>query len=257
MELIDAHTHLTYEPLAADIGQVLSRSRLVGVRRWVTVGTDAEHIRRAVDLAAGHDGLYAAVGIHPHHAAEATDADLALLREYAGRPRVVAVGETGLDFHYNFSKQDRQCEVFRAELAIAAETQLPVIIHSRNAFDETLAILDEFAGRLKRVVFHCYSGTAEQARLVLDRGWFVSFTGIVTFKNADETRRAAAAVPLERMMIETDCPYISPEPVRNIRPCEPALMIHTAQKIADQKGLSLDEFARRVTATTAAFFALT
>lgn len=256
MELIDTHAHLTFPELQDDIEQVLSRSRAAGVRTWITVGTDTAHNRSVVDLADKHDSVYAAVGIHPHHAKDVCDDDLDILRELAQHPKVVAIGETGLDFHYNFSKQERQREIFRAQLELAVQLNLPVVIHSRNAFDDTIAILDEFADRLKRVVFHCYGGTDQHTRAVLDRGWYISFTGIVTFKNAELTHLAARTVPLDRMMIETDCPYISPAPMRNQRPCEPALLVHTAAAIAKLKGIETEQLAREVTATSIDFFDL-
>ncbi len=256
MNWIDTHAHLTYPDYPDPIEAVLDRSRAAGVTRWITVGTDAEHNRKAIDLAARFAGMFAVVGIHPHHASEASAADLALLADQARESKVVAIGETGLDFHYNFSTKDRQVEVFRAELSLAAERGLPVVVHSRDAFAETLTILDEFAARLPRLVFHCHGGPVDQTRAILDRGWLVSFTGIVTFKNGAVARQAAAMTPLDRMMLETDCPFISPDPVRHIRPCEPAMLVHTAQKIAELKALDPAAFADAVNHTSQSFFAL-
>jgi TatD DNase family protein len=169
---------------------------------------------------------------------------------------VVAVGETGLDFHYNFSKQPDQARVFAAHLDIARALNLPVIIHSRNAFDETVAILDQAGAGLKGVVFHCFSGAADQAKQLLDRGYYLSFTGVVTFKNAEATRAAAQVVPLDRLMVETDAPYMSPEPVRKQKPNEPALMVHTARLLADLKGVSLQDLAQATTSNAVQFFGL-
>lgn len=256
MELIDTHCHLTFEPLAADVPGVIERSRAAGVVGWITIGTLLEDSRRAVELAGRYENMYAAVGIHPHDAQSADSRALDELKELARREKVVAVGETGLDFHYNFSKQPDQKRVFEAHLDIARELDLPVVIHSRNAFDETMEILDRCGGRLRGVVFHCFSGSAEQARLVLDKGYFVSFTGVVTFKNAEATREAAKVVPLDRLMIETDCPYMSPEPLRSRKPNEPALMVHTAQLLAQLKGVSLEELAEATTRTAVEFFHL-
>ncbi len=256
MELIDTHCHLTFEPLAADVPGVIERSRAAGVARWITVGTHLDDSRRAIELAGQYDSMYATVGIHPH---DAHSADLHVLEELKGlarREKVVAVGETGLDFHYNFSKQPDQKRVFAAHLEMAGELGLPVVIHSRNAFDETMEILDQSGKGLDGIVFHCFSGSAEQALVVLERGYFVSFTGVVTFKNAEVTRQAAKAVPLDRLMIETDCPYMSPEPVRSRKPNEPALMIHTAEFLAELKGVSLDELAAFTTRTAIEFFHL-
>jgi len=200
--------------------------------------------------------MAAAVGVHPHDAKDVTDEVMAELGLLARNENVVAVGETGLDFHYNFSKQAEQKRVFVAHLELAGELGLPVVVHSRNAFDETLEVLDRHGGGLKGVVFHCFSGTAEQAELLIQRGYHLSFTGVVTFKNAEATRQAAQVVPLDRLMVETDCPYMSPEPVRKQKPNEPALMVHTARCLAAVKGVSLEALCRATTETAKRFFAL-
>lgn len=257
MELIDTHCHLTFEPLAGDVAGVVERSRAAGVGGWITVGTDLEDSRRAVELAGQYGNMYATVGIHPHEARSADAGTLEELKHLARREKVAAIGETGLDFHYNFSKQPDQRRVFAAHLEIAEELGLPVVVHSRNAFDETMEILDRSGRGLKGVVFHCFSGTAEQARLVLDRGYHISFTGVVTFKNAEVARQAALLVPLDRLMIETDCPYMSPEPVRKQKPNEPALMIHTARFLAQLKNVSPADLAEATTRTAIEFFHLT
>jgi TatD DNase family protein len=254
MELIDAHAHLTYEGLIDNIDAVLARSREAGVVGWVTVGTTMAENRKALELAQRFEGMYAAVGFHPHYAKDITPEEISQIKELAKHPKIVAIGETGLDFHYNFSKQPAQKEIFRQELELAAELNLPVIVHSRNAFDETMEILTEFEGKLKRVVFHCFGGNAEQAKYLVERGYYISFTGVITFKTATIAREAVAVVPLDRMMIETDCPYMSPEPMRKQKINEPALMVHTAAKIAEVKSVSLADFAAAVTATTKAFF---
>lgn len=256
MQLIDTHCHLTFEPLVDDVPAVLERSMAAGVTEWITVGTSVEDSGRAVELTGRHDNLYATVGIHPHDAKDATGDALDKLRQLARRPKVVAIGETGLDFHYNFSKQPIQKEVFAAHLEIARELDLPVVVHSRNAFDETIEILDRSGQGLKGVVFHCFGGDMNQTQAVLDRGYFVSFTGVVTFKNAHTARQAAQIVPIERLMLETDCPYMSPVPMRKQKVNEPALMIHTARFLADLKGVELPDFAAQVTSTSKAFFGL-
>ena len=256
MNLIDTHCHLTFEPLSADVPGVIERSRAAGVAGWITVGTHLEDSRRAVELAGHYENMYATVGIHPHDAHSADSRALEELKQAARREKAVAIGETGLDFHYNFSKQPDQRRVFAAHLDIARELGLPVVIHSRSAFEETMEILDRCGGGLAGVVFHCFSGSADQARMVLDRGYFVSFTGVITFKNAETTRDAARIVPLDRLMIETDCPYMSPEPVRSRKPNEPALMIHTARFLAQLKGVSLEDLAAATTRTAVGFFRL-
>jgi TatD DNase family protein len=247
---------LTFEPLAGEVAGVVERSRAAGVTGWITVGTSVEDSRRAIELAGRYKNMHAAVGIHPHEAKEADTGALEELKRLAGSEKVVAIGETGLDFHYNFSKQPDQKRVFIAHLEIARELGLPVVIHSRNAFDETLEILDHSGGGLKGVVFHCFGGSAEQARRLWDRGYYMSFTGVVTFKNAETARAAAKVVPLDRLMVETDCPYMSPEPVRSQKPNEPALMVHTARFLAQLKGVNLEDFARATTQTALAFFRL-
>jgi TatD DNase family protein len=257
MELIDTHCHLTFEQLAGDIDEVLTRSTAVGVNKWITVGTDPQHNRKAVELAGRFENVYAAVGIHPHDAKNVTGETIAELKELTGSEKVVAIGETGLDFHYNFSKQPAQRRAFATQLRIAHELNLPVIVHSREAFDETMDILETFIrfdGQLKGVVFHCFSGTPEQARIVLDHGFHISLTGVVTFKNAESTRRVAKMIPVERLMLETDCPYMSPEPMRKQKINEPALMIHTANFLAELKQMDQAEFADAVTATSRDFF---
>jgi TatD DNase family protein len=256
MELIDTHCHLTFEPLADDVPAVVERSRAAGVAGWITVGTSLEDSRRTIELAGRYEKMYATVGIHPHEAQNVDAGALAELRRLARDEKVVAIGETGLDFHYNLSKQPDQRRAFAAHLEIARDCGLPVVIHSRNAFEETLEILDRDGRGLKGVVFHCFSGTPEQARLILNRSYCVSFTGVVTFKNADVARAAAAAVPLDRLMVETDSPYMSPEPRRKQKPNEPALMIHTARFLADLRGVPLDEFAQATTRTATDFFCL-
>lgn len=257
MELVDTHAHLTYSPLWEDLENVLARSRQAGVTRWITVGTSPEENRRAAACAERTEGLWAAVGYHPHHADEISPEDLQLLRQTAAHPRVAAIGETGLDYHYLHSSADNQRRIFRAQLELAAELNKPVIVHIRQAFPEALAILDAYRSRLSRVVIHCYSGSPLETEEVLRRGYFVSFTGILTFKKADLLRQSARMMPPERVMIETDCPYLSPEPLRHIQPNEPAFLVHTAVKLAELYGMPLEEFARKMTANSIEFFGLT
>jgi len=257
MELIDTHTHLTFQELQRNSEGIIARSKDAGVTGWITVGTDREQIERVLALVPKYDNMYAAVGFHPHHAKDVSGRDLSFLKTAAQTDKVVAIGETGLDFHYTCSEAEEQKELFRAQLQIAAELALPVVVHSRNAFDDTMQILDEYAGTLKGVVIHCFSGSAGQARLAMQKGYYISFAGVVTFKkNVAQIIEAAETTPLDKMMVETDCPYISPEPVRNKRPCEPAFMVHTARKLAELKGMDLADFAREVTTTSRNFFQL-
>jgi TatD DNase family protein len=255
MNLIDTHCHLTFEQYA-DIDAVIRRSIDTGVTGWITVGTDLNDSRMAVELAGRFENMFAAVAIHPHEAKTADKSAIGELKELAQNKKVVAIGETGLDFHYNFSTPQQQRDSFLRHLEIAAELQLPVIIHSREAFDDTMKILESGGKGVKKVVFHCFSGSVEQAKVVLEKGWYISLTGVVTFRNAEKTRDVAKFVPTERLMIETDSPYMSPEPMRKQKVNEPALLVHTARFIADLKGMELVKFAEQVTATTKQFFTL-
>ncbi len=254
MELFDTHCHLTFDGLIENIDSVIERSRAGGINEWITIGTDINDCRKAIELTEKYENLYAAVAIHPHDAKNVTDDTLTELKMLAQRKKVVAIGETGLDYHYEHSPHDVQKQVFIKQLALAAEFNLPVIIHSRNAFDECLKILEQFRSAITKIVFHCFSGSSEQAKIVLDKGFYVSFTGVVTFKNAEKTRRAAQAIPLDRLMLETDCPYMSPEPVRKQKINEPALLIHTARFLAELKQMPLEDFAKSVTSTSKSFF---
>jgi len=256
MDLIDTHCHLTFGQLAGDLEGVLERSAAAGVRRWITVGTDAGENVKAVELARRYENVYAAVGVHPHEAKDAREDTFAQLGAFAREAKVVAIGETGLDFHYDFSPRDVQKEVFVRQIEIASETGLPLIVHSREAFDETAGILDKYGGGLKKVVYHCFSGGVDEAKELLEKGYYVSFTGVVTFRNAGAIREAAKFVGVERMMLETDCPYMSPEPVRKEKTNEPAFMVHTARFIAELKGVSAEELAEAVTRTSEEFFGL-
>jgi TatD DNase family protein len=256
MELIDTHCHLTFEQLADDIEAVLARSVHEDVTSWITVGTDPQQNSKAVELAYKFRNMYAAIGIHPHEARDVNAETLTELKELAQDEKVVALGETGLDFHYNFSSQSDQKRAFAAQLKIAKELNLPVIIHCREAFDETIEILDEYSRGIRGVVFHCFSGSAEQAKIILDYGFYVSFTGVVTFKNAELIRNAAKIIPVDKLMLETDCPYMSPEPMRKQKINEPALMIHTARYLAELKQIDLTDFTDAITATSKSFFDL-
>jgi TatD DNase family protein len=256
MTLIDTHCHLTFEQFGADVEQVIQRSIAAGVAGWITVGTDLEDSRKAAELAARFENMFASVAIHPHEAHTADKKTLDELKQLAKSEKVVAIGETGLDYHYDYSTPLQQRDCFIRHLEIAAEMNLPVIIHSREAFDETLKILESNGEGVKKVVFHCFSGSVEQAKAVLDKGWYISLTGVVTFKNAEKAREVAKTVPIERLMIETDSPYMTPEPMRKQKVNEPALLVHTAKFIAGLRGMEQAKFAEQVTATTRQFFSL-
>lgn len=256
MPLIDSHAHLTFPELQEDLESVLARSRDAGVTGWITVGTDTDNNLKAISLANKYDDIWATVGFHPHYAKDVSAENLDVMATQVKDSKVVAVGEIGLDYHYNHSSIQDQHRIFKAQLDIAVKSNKAVIVHSREAFDDTIEILDEYKDKLSHIVIHCFSGNPEQAKLVIDKGYYISFTGVVTFKNAQIARDAAAVVPLNRLMVETDCPYMSPAPMRKQKINEPSLMIHTAQKLAQIHNVSLDEFSDIVEKTTREFFSI-
>jgi TatD DNase family protein len=259
--LIDTHAHLDYEEFAADFDEVLARTRAAGVEKIITIGTSVESSRRAVELAEQHEMIYAVVGVHPTMTAAAPDDFAHSLRQLAAHPRVAAIGEIGLDYHRlpedaatAEREKSKQAAVFAALLELAVATRLNVVIHQRDAWQDTVAALRPFTGKVKGV-FHCFGGTRAQADEVLALGHYVSFTGIATFKNGANVREVAAAVPSDRFMVETDCPYLAPVPYRGKR-CEPAYTRETAAVIAQVRGETLDGLADRTTANARSFFRL-
>ena len=256
MKLIDTHCHLTFEELLGEVEAVIERSKEAVVTGWITVGTDTDQNHKVVELVGGFENMYAAVGIHPHYAKDVRGGDIAELKKLAQNEKVVAIGETGLDLHYDFSRCEDQRRLFAKHLEIAAELNLPVIVHSREAFDETMDVLQQFGRDVNKVVLHCFSYSAKHAEIAVDHGFYISFTGVVTFRNSGTACEAAEIVPVEKLMIETDCPYMSPEPMRKQKVNEPALMIHTAARLAELKGMDLADFAKAVTTTSRQFFSL-
>jgi len=254
----DTHAHLDYPDFAADLASVVERAAAAGVTRIIAIGTDLESSVRAVALTRQFAGVYAAVGWHPCQAAEAP-ADLRpALRELAGHPKVVAIGETGLDYSRvpdladdNCYKQ-KQASVFRQQMEVAAECGLNCVVHQRDALEDVLMQMQPFADRV-RGVFHCFVNDQQDMRRILATGSLVSFTGIVTFKNAQNVRETAAATPLDRMMLETDCPYLAPMPYRGKR-CEPAYVKEIADVVAQVKGCSLEELSETTSAAARKFF---
>ncbi|MGE0710163.1 MAG: TatD family hydrolase [Planctomycetota bacterium] len=241
--LVDSHCHVSTPRYDADRAEVLARARAAGVQAMVDVGCDLASSEASAALAAREPDVWAVVGLHPHEARHWDEATPDRLRALAALPRVLAVGEMGLDFYYDHSPRDVQRQVFRAQLALARELDLPAVLHVRDAYDEALDILDEAAagpGAPLRGVAHCFTGEARQALGFVERGFGVSFTGVVTFKSADPIREAASAVPLDRLLVETDCPYMAPVPLRGKR-CEPAHVEHTARAIAVLRGLPEEE----------------
>jgi TatD DNase family protein len=282
--LVETHAHLDYPDFANDFDEVLRRATEAGVTRIITIGTSVESSRRAVDLAEKHSNIFAVVGVHPTYAQESGEDVITPLRELAENPRVVAIGETGLDYHHlpsieaakekkvqvfaralqgeteeeieasiqDGAQKSRQASLFQQQLDLAVELGLNVVIHQRDAWDDTLEIMRPYSGKL-RGVFHCFGGTLEQANEVVDLGHLVSFTGIVTFKNGASVREVAARIPLWKFMVETDCPYLAPVPFRGKR-CEPAHTRIVAETIAAARGISLDDVAAMTTQTAQEFF---
>jgi TatD DNase family protein len=250
--LTDTHAHLDFPQLQADLAGVLERARIAEITRIVTIGTSAEGSRKALALAEAHPHIFAVAGVHPNNASEEPAGFIEIMRELARSSRVVALGEIGLDYHYLPStrggsaaddalEKETQARVFRAQLDLAAELAMPVVIHERDCWEDTMAILREYSGRV-RAVFHCFGKSPAHAEELFALGHMLSFTGIVTFKNAAEAQQTAATCPPDRFMVETDCPYLAPVPHRG-KPCEPSHVRHTAEFIARLRGISLEELA--------------
>jgi TatD DNase family protein len=248
--VIDTHAHLdAYE----DSSEVVARARAAGVTRIVAVGSGIESCRAALALCERHDGVFAALGIHPHQAGEAKDDDLDELRELLADPNAVAVGETGLDYYRDYAPRDRQAALFRAQLELASELGKPAVVHSRAAEEDTASALREQAGGAAPIL-HCFS-SVRLLEPALEHGWFVSFAGNVTFPKASDLRRAAARVPGSRLLAETDSPYLAPEPVRGKRN-EPGYVMHTLSVLAEARGEDPAALERRIDANAAAAFGL-
>ena len=250
MSWTDNHCHLDDERIAHGAAAAVASARGAGVDRMITIGTDAIRSRMAIDIAAAHDGVWATVGLHPHDAKNGVDTIVALFDE----PKVVAVGECGLDYHYDNSPRTQQREAFAAQIRIAHERALPLVIHTREAWDETFDILAS-EGVPERTVFHCFSGGADEAARCLDIGGFLSFSGIVTFPKAADVRMAAEQCPLDRLLVETDAPYLTPVPHRG-KPNEPAYVPLVGAAVAQVKGVDVRLVEEASTRTAAAVFGL-
>lgn len=250
--MIDSHCHLTDPRLLGQINQVLSRAAAAGVGRMITIGTNLEDARAAVALCERYPQLRAGIGIHPNYCNEAQLGQLDEIRRLQTHPSVVALGEMGLDYHYDMADRARQRTFFETQLSLATELKRNVIIHSREAADDTLAILRSFPGVL--AVFHCFTGTVAEAEAILSAGHWISYTGVITFKKNDGLRECVRLTPRDRLMVETDAPYLSPEPVRNQKTNEPAFVMHTAAVVAKVWGMDLAEVDRVVSANAGLFF---
>lgn len=266
---IDTHAHLDDERYDADRPDVLKRALDAGLKHIITVGCwdRLKGFQPVIELIKAHGFISASLGIHPHEAGSISNEDvfneireLALAQmttSFSPLPlrRIVAIGETGLDYYKSETPKDAQKRVFARQVALARELNLPLIIHSRDAHDDTMGLLESEGASSTGGVFHCFSGNSQEAKEALDAGFYISFTGVITFKNAQKLREAVKAVPIERMLIETDCPYLAPEPHRGQRN-EPSYVVQVAKAVAEIKGMSLDDVARLTTANAIDLFGL-
>lgn len=252
--LIDSHCHLDFDALAGDLDGVLARAAAAGVTGMVTISTRVREFERIAAIAERHANVWCSVGTHPHNAHEEPDVTVADLVRLAAHPRCVAIGEAGLDYHYDNSPREAQAAGFRRHIAAARETGLPLVIHARAADEDIGDILEEETGRgAFPFVLHCFSSGAELARRGLALGGYLSFSGILTFKNAEEIREVAAFAPADRILVETDAPYLAPVPHRG-RSNEPAFVRFTAEKLAEVRGVSLEQVAAETSTNFAELF---
>jgi TatD DNase family protein len=257
MMLVDSHCHLDFKDFAGDLDAVVERAQAAGVGRLVAICTHLDRLDRTLEIARQYEPVYCAAGLHPHEAVEAGTCDIDRLRGLAGLPKLVGLGETGLDYYYDNSPRAAQQDSFRTHIRAARETGLPLIVHTRDADEDTIRILaEEGAGqggdRPLRGVIHCFSGGRQLAEKAVEFGFYISLSGIITFKAASGLREIVADLPMDRLLVETDAPYLAPVPKRGKRN-EPALVAHTAAKLAEIKGVGPAEIARR---TTENFFTL-
>ena len=247
MAWADQHCHL---PFGDEAAPVVADARAAGVEVLINVGTDVAGSLRAAQVAAGHDGVWSTAGVHPHEASEGADG----LDELLDRPEVVAVGEAGLDYHYDHSPRPVQRDVFAAQVELANRRALPLVVHSRSAWDDTFTVLDR-EGVPDRTVMHCFTGGPQEADECLSRGALLSFSGIITFPKAEEVREAARACPLKRLLVETDSPFLAPVPHRGRRN-RPALVAVVGASVAEAKGVAIDDVEAATFSTTLEFYGL-
>jgi len=252
--LVDTHAHLQWASFNKDRETVISRARKVGVENIVNIGFDADGSREAIELAEKHEGVYATVGIHPHNASQLNQNFLDKLRKLSENPKVVAIGEIGLDYYRNLSPREAQKKAFEAQLTLAEELGLPVVIHDREAHTDTLQILLKFKGKTKGVM-HCFSGSREMAEQCVKLGFYISFAGPVTFPNSRKLHEVAEWTDLNKILLETDSPWLAPQNKRGRRN-EPAFLPFIAKKIAELKGISADDLAAATTKNAKDIFQL-
>ena len=253
--LIDSHCHLDYAPMSDDLDATLARAAAAGVEQCIHIGCSPDTMAPAVSLAQSQAQVFASVGIHPHEARLLDDAMLTQIEQLAAEPKVVAIGETGLDYHYDFSPREDQLRGFAAQIELAKRLAMPLILHIRDAHADAWEVLDRHPPRANPGVVHCFTGTPEEATRWLERGWHISFSGIATFKTAAGLREAAALVPRDRILLETDAPYLAPEPLRG-RKNEPANVAFTCVALAAVRDESPAELAALAATNTRALFEL-
>ena len=251
-DMIDTHCHLTDPRLGSQLEDVLARARAAGVTRFITIGTGLGDDEAAIALCRGRHDVRCAIGVHPNYSHEPEVAELPRLRELQADASVVALGEMGLDYFHHYAPKTKQFQIFEPQLQLATELNRPVVIHCREATDDCLAVMRKFP--TVRAVFHCFTGTPDEARKILDAGHLLGFTGAVTFKKNDALREAVALTPPDRMLVETDAPYLTPEPHRSQKTNEPAMVVHVAATVARVKGMSVAEVDRVTTANAERFF---
>ena len=253
--LIDTHAHLTMPQFKKDFKEVLRNAKTKGIKRIITVGTDINDCRKAVALANEHDFISASVGIHPHDAKTITPETYPRLREWAQQDNVVAIGEIGLDFFRGLSPREIQAQRFREQLQLARKVSLPVIIHDREAHQEVVKILREEKAETIGGVIHCFSGDRDMAKECLDMGFYISIPGTITYKNSGDFQKLVQYLPLEQILIETDCPFLAPHPFRGKRN-EPAYVRYTAEAVAKIKKMEIDELGEITTRNAKKLFNL-
>lgn len=253
--LFDTHVHVNAEQFNEDLEDVIERAKEAGVDNMVVVGFDRPTIIRSMELIETYDFMYAAVGWHPVDAIDMTEDDLQWIEELSNHPKVVAIGEMGLDYHWDKSPKDVQMEVFRKQIRLAKKVGLPIIIHNREATADIVHILKEEEASRVGGIMHCFSGSAETALECVNMNFYISLGGPVTFKNAKKPKEVAAAVPLDRLLIETDCPYLAPHPYRGKRN-EPSYVKLVAKQIAEIKQLSIEEVSRATTKNAKKLFGI-
>jgi TatD DNase family protein len=252
--IIDSHCHLDFPDFAGDLDGVVERARAAGVERMITIGTRVSKAAGVAAIAEKYEDVFFTVGTHPHEAAGAGAEDFAAMREFARHPRCVGIGEAGLDYHYDNAPRDVAERVFRGQIKLARELDLPLVIHTRDADDDMAAILAQEMGQGRfRALLHCFTGSRELAETALGLGLFISFSGVVTFKKSEGLRAIARGAPLDRILVETDAPYLAPTPYRGRRN-EPAFVVDTARVIAEARGLDLDTLAEATRANTHTIF---